>query len=770
MQSPPPPDQDFLLKETKPNLGGEKVTGYELVEQVMHFYVRVVKAKDLRAKDVTDTCEPSVEVKVGGIKGTTPHFGKNSNPEWNQVFAFLINHLESSVLEIIVTDKDDFMGQVKINLNKVQKRVRPDNPLAPQWYSLKDMKGEKVEGELMLAVWKGTQADEAFSEAAWYSVAAGVTGTDAFANTRSKEYLSPKLWYLRIHVIEAESLKPSDKSRRPEVSVKASRGNQALRTKISDRKTINPLWNEELMFVVAEPFDEPLILSVEDRVSLSPLKDEVLGRCAINLHDVDSRLNSEHVNSRWYNLEKHVIDVEGDQNKETKFSTGRIHVEICLEGGYHILDESTNYCSDFRPTAEKLWKPRIGVLELGILHAEGLLPMKIIDEQGRTDAYCVAKYGQKWVRTRTIINSSKPMWNEQYSWEVFDPCTVITIGVFDNFHLHGGDKSNRVRDLRIGKVRIRLSTLETNRVYTHLYPLLVLQPSGVKKMGDIHLALRLTCSSLHMMHIYSQPLLPNMHYLLPLTGMQLNSLEYQASQIVSMRFSQIEPPLTREVVEYILDVGFNMWSLRKSKSNFLRLMGVLSGLITLGKWFDQVRKWKNPSTTILIHMLYIILLIYPDLILPTIFLCPFLIGAWTYIWRSRDPPYIDVRLSHADLAHPDELDEEFDTFPTSRPSDIVRMRYDRLRSIGGRIQTMIGDVATKGERLQYLVLWRDPRVTALFMIFNLVAAIVVYVTPTRVVALLTGFYVLRHPRFRHKLHSVPLNFFRRLPAKTDCIL
>ncbi|KAI4365451.1 hypothetical protein MLD38_021436 [Melastoma candidum] len=87
-----------------------------------------------------------------------------------------------------------------------------------------------------------------------------------------------------------------------------------------------------------------------------------------------------------------------------------------------------------------------------------------------------------------------------------------------------------------------------------------------------------------------------------------------------------------------------------------------------------------------------------------------------------DLPESMVRTALA-ASHPDELDEEFDTFPTSRPSDVVRMRYDRLRSIAGRIQTVL--------------------------------------------ALLGGLYILRHPRFRHKLPSVPLNFFRRLPARTD---
>ncbi|KAL0337998.1 UNVERIFIED_CONTAM: FT-interacting protein 3 [Sesamum calycinum] len=565
-----PPQEDFSLKETNPHLGGGKVTGdkltstYDLVEQMQYLYVRVVKAKDLPGKDVTGSCDPYVEVRLGNYKGTTRHFEKKSNPEWNQVFAFSKDRIQASVLE----------------------------SLAPQWYRLEDRKNEKAKGELMLAVWMGTQADEAFPEA-WHSDAAAVSGADGLANIRSKVYLSPKLWYLRVNVIEAQDLQPSDKSRFPEVFVKAILGNQALRTRVSMSKSINPMWNEDLMFVAAEPFEEPLILSVEDRVA--PNKDEVLGRCAVPLQYVDRRLDHKPVSTRWYNLEKHVI-VEGEKKKEVKFAS-KIHMRICLEGGYHVLDESTHYSSDLRPTAKQLWKSSIGVLELGILNAQGLSPMKTKDGRATTDAYCVAKYGQKWVRTRTIIDSFAPKWNEQYTWEVFDPCTVVTIGVFDNCHLQGGDKAGR--DSRIGKVRIRLSTLETDRVYTHSYPLLVLHPSGVKKMGEIHLAVRFTCSSLvNMMHMYSQPLLPKMHYIHPLTVSQLDSLRHQATQIVSIRLSRAEPPLRKEVVEYMLDVGSHMWSMRRSKANFFRIMGVLSGLIAVGKWFDQICNWKNPITTV----------------------------------------------------------------------------------------------------------------------------------------------------------------------------
>ncbi|KAI3984323.1 hypothetical protein MKX01_011277 [Papaver californicum] len=771
----PNPSLDFSLKETSPHLGGGGLTGdkltstYDLVEQMQYLYVRVVKAKDLPGKDATGCCDPYVEVKLGNYMGRTRHFEKRSNPEWNQVFAFSKERIQSSVIEVLVKDKDlvkdDIIGRVMFDLNDVPKRVPPDSPLAPQWYRLEDRKSDKVRGELMLAVWMGTQADEAFPEA-WHSDAATVGG-EGVTNIRSKVYLSPKLWYLRVNVIEAQDLQVTDKTRFPEVYVKAVLGNQALRTKISQSRNINPMWNEDMMFVAAEPFEEHLVLSVEDRVAAN--KDEVLGKCVIPLQNVARRLDYKPVQTKWFNLEKHIL-VDGEKKKD-KFFSSRLHLRICLDGGYHVLDESTHYSSDLRPTAKPLWKQSIGVLELGILTANGLLPMKTKDGRGTTDAYCVAKYGQKWIRTRTIIDSATPKWNEQYTWEVFDPCTVITIGVFDNCHLQGGDKSGGAKDSRIGKVRIRLSTLETDRVYTHSYPLLVLQPSGLKKMGEIQLAVRFTCSSLlNMMHIYSQPLLPKMHYLHPLLVTQLENLRHQACQIVSMRLSRAEPPLRKEVVEYMLDVDSHMWSMRRSRANFFRIMGVLSSLLAVVKWFNQICNWKNPLTTVLIHILFIILVLYPELILPTIFLYLFLIGVWYFRWRPRNPPHMDTRLSHAENVHPDELDEEFDTFPTSRPSDMVRMRYDRLRSVAGRIQTVVGDLATQGERFQSLLNWRDPRASSLFITFCLIAAIVLYVTPFRVVALLTGFYVLRHPRFRHKLPSAPLNFFRRLPARTDSMI
>ncbi|KAB2608096.1 extended synaptotagmin-1-like [Pyrus ussuriensis x Pyrus communis] len=789
-----PNQEDYKLKDTKPQLGerwphggvrggggwisSERATStYDLVEQMFYLYVRVEKAKDLPTNPVTGSCDPYIEVKLGNYKGKTKHYEKKTNPEWKQVFAFSKEKIQSTILEVYVRDRelvarDDYVGKVVFDMNEVPTRVPPDSPLAPQWYRLEDWHGDtKVRGEVMLAVWVGTQADEAFPEA-WHSDAASVHGEGVFS-IRSKVYVSPKLWYLRVNVIEAQDVEPHDRSQPPQAFIKAHVGNQTLKTKISPTRTPNPMWNEDLIFVAAEPFEEQLVLTVENKVSAA--KDEQVGKISLPLAIFERRLDHRPVHSRWFNLEKFGFGpLEGDKRHELKFST-RVHLRVCLEGAYHVLDESTLYISDVRPTARQLWKQPIGILQVGILSAQGLLPMKNKDGKATTDAYCVAKYGQKWVRTRTIIESFSPKWNEQYTWEVYDPCTVITLGVFDNCHLGGNEKptsgSGAKNDSRIGKVRIRLSTLEMDRIYTNSYPLLVLQPSGLKKMGELQLAVRFTCLSLaNIIYLYGHPLLPKMHYLHPFTVNQLDSLRYQAMNIVAVRLGRAEPPLRKEVVEYMLDVDSHMWSMRRSKANFFRIVSLFSGLISMSRWLGEVRQWKNPITTVLVHFLFFLLICYPELILPTTFLYMFLVGLWNFRFRPRHPPHMETKLSWAEAVHPDEMDEEFDTFPTSKAQDVVRMRYDRLRSVAGRIQTVVGDIATQGERFQAVLSWRDPRASSLFVFLCLIAAVVLYVTPFKMIALAAGIVWLRHPRFRSKLPLVPSNFFRRLPSRADSML
>ncbi|KAG0464808.1 hypothetical protein HPP92_018972 [Vanilla planifolia] len=455
--------------------GSERPVGsYDLVDRVPYLFVRLLKAKEAGADANAVDHSVFAQIVIGSYTVRTRKVKLNT--EWDQVFSFHKESLNSTSLEISVheekkegeTTTENSLGAVCFDLPEIPKRAPPDCPLAPQWYTLETSSPELLQtGEVMLAIWIGTQADEAFPEA-WQSDSGGL-----LVHTRSKAYLSPKLWYLRLTVIQTQDLRlPSiadAKSRNIDLYVKAQLGSQLFKTSkvplCSSSAAANPTWNEDLLLVAADPFDPFLTVSVEDATSCRPV-----GHSKVPLATIHRRIDDHsEPPSRWLNL-------TGDD--PSRPYVGRVHVRVCLEGGYHVLEEAAHVASDVRAASKQLSKPPIGLLEVGVRGASNLIPIKAAKDSssGSTDAYVVLKYGPKWARTRTILDQFNPRWNEQYAWDVFDPCTVLTVAVFDNSRAANNGKAPR--DSRIGKVRVRLSTLDTNRVYVNNFPLTVVTPLG----------------------------------------------------------------------------------------------------------------------------------------------------------------------------------------------------------------------------------------------------------------------------------------------------
>ncbi|KAL3573872.1 hypothetical protein D5086_024485 [Populus alba] len=650
-ENPKKPDEAAPpVKVENPPLGeSEKKSdrgrsAYDLVDRMPFLYVRVVKAK-------TGNNESKSPVYAKLMIGTHSIKTKSqSDKDWDKVFAFDKEGLNSTSLEVSVWTKEKkkneeatqecSLGTVSFDLQEVPKRVPPDSPLAPQWYALESE--NSAGNEVMLAVWIGTQADEAFQEA-WQSDSGGF-----LPETRAKVYMSPKLWYLRLTVIQTQDFHlgsgPEAKARNLELYVKAQLGAQLFKTGrtsvgSTSASSANPTWNEDLVFVAAEPFEPFLTVTVEDVTN-----GQSVGHAKIHVASIERRTDDRaELKSRWFNL-------VGD---ETKPYTGRIHVRVCLEGGYHVLDEAAHVTSDVQAAAKQLAKAPIGLLEVGIRGATNLLPVKTkVGTRGTTDAYMVAK----------------------------------------------------------------------------------------------------------------------MHYVKPLGPTQQDILRHTAMRLVTARLTRFEPPLGQEVVQFMLDSDTLMWSMRRSKANWFRVVGCLTRVATLARWTEGIRTWVHPPTSILVHVLLVAVVLFPHLVLPTIFMYAFLILAFKFRYRQRVPRNMDSRLSYVDMVGLDELDEEFDGFPTTRSQDVVRIRYDRLRALAGRAQTLLGDFASNGERLEALWNWRDPRATGIFVMFCLVASLVFYVVPFKMFVLGFGFYHLRHPRFRDDMPSVPVSFFRRLPSFSDQIL
>lgn len=739
-------------------------SSFDLVEKMHYLFVRVVKARALPT-----TGRPVVKIAASGCQVISNPARKTTFFDWDQTFAFNRDAPDSStMLEISVWDPlnaassndmagHDFLGGICFDVGEIPLRDPPDSSLAPQWYRLEG--GGAHRGDLMLATWIGTQADESFPDA-WK------TDTAGNPNSRSKVYQSPKLWYLRSTVIEAQDIAPIIPSKESSLQIKVQLGFQVQKTKSMISSNGTPTWNEDLIFIAAEPFTENNLtfLLIENRHSKQHV---VVGAATVPLASIERRVDDRNVASRWFTLE--------DPTVEKRVYIGRIHLRLCFDGGYHVMDEGAHFCSDYRPTARQLWKPPIGTLELGIIGCKNLLPMKTIDGKGSTDAYAVAKYGNKWIRTRTITDSLDPKWNEQYTWRVYDPSTVLTLGVFDGWEVFGSNGSEEPArpDSRIGKVRIRISTLAIGKVYRSIFPLFMLSRVGLKKMGEIELAVRFArvAPTLDFLHMYSQPLLPMMHHLKPIGMVQQDVLRTAAVKVVSTHLSRSEPPLRQEVVAYMLDADSHMFSMRKVRANWLRLINVIAGVIDVFRWIDDTRSWKNSTGTLLVHALFVMLVWFPDLIIPTLAFYVFLIGAWNYRFHSKASlPHFDTKISLTESIDRDELDEEFDAMPCMRPEETVRVRYDKLRMLGARVQIVLGDLATQGERVQALVTWRDPRATGIFVGLCFVVAFILYLVPSKMVAMAFGFYYFRHPIFRDQMPSPALNFFRRMPSLVDRML
>ncbi|XP_068634432.1 multiple C2 domain and transmembrane region protein 16 [Aristolochia californica] len=766
-----PPSETFErdLGDRMAGVGMIERSSCDLVEKMHYLFVRVVKARYLPFAST-----PFVKLAVSSgrqVRTETARKIAASVYEWDQIFAFGGTALEStSTLEVSVWDparkksdvESDFLGGVCFDVTEIPTRDPPDSPLAPQWYRLEG--GGVHRGDLMVATWIGTQADESFADA-WKTDTAGTQVS------RSKVYLSPKLWYLRATILEAQDFFPLSITALTDTSfhIRAQLGFQVQKTRPAVSANGAPSWNEDLLFVAAEPFGESsLILSVENRTGK---EKTVFGVAETPLSCIERRVDDRKVVSRW-------IDMESPGEKKQAAYNGRLHVRVCFDGGYHVMDEPAHVSSDFRPTARQLWKPAIGSVELGIVGCRNLIPVKTVAGKGTADAYAVAKYGEKWVRSRTVADCLNPKWNEQYTWQVYDPCTVLTVAIFDSRAApppgSQEPKETAARlDYRIGKVRIRISTLEHGRVYKCTYPLLLLLPSGAKRMGEIDLAVRFvrTISAMDVLNVYTRPILPRMHYIKPIGALHQEALRGVAARIVAMHLSRSEPPLPREVALYLLDADSQTFSMRKVRVNWARIVNVLAGPIDLVRWVEQTRTWRNPTATLMAHALLILLVWHPDLVIPTVAFYVFGIGAWNYRGRSRGPlAQPCTKLSQIETVDRDELDEEFDTVPSSRPSDVTRARYDKLRALGVRVQAVLGDVATQGERVQALVTWRDPRATLIFVGMCLMIAIVLYVVPPKMVAMAGGFYYLRHPMFRDRMPPPALNFFRRLPSLSDRIM
>ncbi|XP_021755307.1 synaptotagmin-2-like [Chenopodium quinoa] len=271
-------------------------------------HVKVVKAMNLKKKDLLGASDPYVKLKLTEdklpSKKTTVKY-KNLNPEWNEEFSMSIRDPQTQVLEVFVYDWEKFGSHEKMGINVVPvKDLTPEETKVMTLELLKsmdpeDVRNEKSRGQLVLEVtYKPFKEDEMPDDP-----------EDSGTVEKAPEGTPDGGGLLVVTVHQAQDVEGKHHTN-PYVRLILKGEERKTKT---IKKNRDPRWEEDFEFMLEEPpNDDKLhveVHSVSSRIGLLHPKEN-LGYVDINLADV--------VSNRRINQSYNLIDSKN----------GRIQIEL----------------------------------------------------------------------------------------------------------------------------------------------------------------------------------------------------------------------------------------------------------------------------------------------------------------------------------------------------------------------------------------------------------------------------------------------------------
>ena len=122
------------------------------------------------------------------------------------------------------------------------------------------------------------------------------------------------------------------------------------------------------------------------------------------------------------------------------------------------------------------------LLRLKIIEAKNIPNLDVI---GKSDPYCMVQMSssQQFFRTKTVDNTSKPVWNEEFKLPVSRSASDVLVIVVK-------DEDTVSADDPIGKCQISMSSLQINQVKDEWITLQSMCKHS--NAGSIHVSLLLT--------------------------------------------------------------------------------------------------------------------------------------------------------------------------------------------------------------------------------------------------------------------------------------
>ncbi|RLN03282.1 synaptotagmin-1-like [Panicum miliaceum] len=266
--------------------------------------VNVVRAQNLRKKDLLGKSDPYVKLKMSDDKlpsKKTTVKRSNLNPEWNEDFKFVVTDPETQALELNVFDWEQVGKHEKMGMNSVLLKDLPADEIKVTTLDLlktldpNDVQNEKSRGQLTLELtYKPFKEEDMEKE--------GAGGTDVIEKAPDGTPAGGGLLYVIVH--EAQDLEGKHHTN---PYAKIIFKGEEKKTKVI-KKNRDPRWEDEFEFVCEEPpVNDKMHVEV---LSKAPKKGLIYGKETLGYIDISV---ADVISNKRINEKYHLIDSKNGQ-------------------------------------------------------------------------------------------------------------------------------------------------------------------------------------------------------------------------------------------------------------------------------------------------------------------------------------------------------------------------------------------------------------------------------------------------------------------------
>lgn len=771
-----------------------------------------------------------VRVRMGAYEACTPTVENSRAPKFNTVCCFPSTMFDPTVDRVLISLFDEDVNSQETLLGErsvALAGIRAAPPLignmmgwkAPAaWHKLQSNKGGGLDQlEISVSMWTASSAHPAFHTASvgrrlYEHKERGLT-------SKVKVYEEPRLAYLFLEVRKAHGLQARARraSGMADPYVHVTVGNQQARTHmVSD--TLNPVWEDRFTFVVEKPLVGKITLELFDGDEADA---SFMGQVSVPLQHVAMRRGNTRrkPKPRWFRVQqrKDMYDeVAGRVLVGDIGSIGRVfqrdreeEEEDEDDGGRHSehlgeIEIVAYLDSDYLP--QEAEPAPVGQVAVEIVRARQL--------ELSGELFAAVRYGRHWARLPSC--SREPEWRQELVFPVRDLGDVVTIGLFRQ---HQAWALSAATEEPLGKARIRPGALMPGTVYRESVPLYMGHKDGLTETGSIDLVVKFVrFNAVTTMARYLALPLPPKCYIEPPAESTAGVLGQWEEEIVQSHLEHLDPPLSLTVQRFLRPVVDTKLSMRMLRVHVGR---VLARFITDGSagpsLLDPYVWWQNPQRMGMVHIVYLFLCLFPELIAPLLVLS---IAAAGFSGRREAPtfgidPWLSMGGQFEEVAaklrprraeddagamavierDPDDqfptslLDEALETAPQAPQAQagaVVQQQESRgsllqpeeqaalfrvLGSYAKSVQEAAETTAVRTEQVLGIFAWRDPLVSRGIFTALTLFGLALFVIPLRSVFIVAGLWFMRHPAFRSSTEGSRLPaFLSRLATDDDLII